>query len=229
MNREFNDLWMRFISSVSSLVRQKTVDTLLRQSIPAAIGQQQVRKAARDLSLNLSSHGYGMACYVARELKVEINKIINLLGDKEIMAAFGARDMWQVIDQVATLELGGARNGARFRTLANCGVIITAWLAENITKYNQSAMVPIIDMDAVTASCPIGSPNPTIKPTDYDLVNACELWLADTATSDVRIEELSHPREAPMMTSRPVQIPAIAREMLEQVNVPGLGMGMRRF
>ena len=225
VNREFNDLWIRFVSSVSSLVRQKTVDTLLRQGIPAAIGQQQVRKAARDLALNLSAHGYGMAYYVAAELRGEINKIIKLLSDKEIMSAFGARDMWQVIDQVATLELGGARTSARYRTLANCGVIITAWLANNVNRYNQTSMVAMIDMDAVTASYPISSPTPTTTPTDYDLVNACELWLADTATPDLRIEELAQPREAPMMTSRPVPIPAIAREMLEQAGVAGFGMG----
>ena len=50
--------------------------------------------------------------------------------------AYGARDMWQVIDQVATLELGGARNSARYRTLATCGAIITTWLAKNVDKYN---------------------------------------------------------------------------------------------
>ena len=33
------------------------------------------------------------------------------------------------------------------------------------------------------------------NPTDYDLVNACELWLADTATSDSEVEELSQPRK----------------------------------
>jgi hypothetical protein len=52
---------------------------------------------------------------------------------------------------------------------------------------------------------------------------------ADTATSDASVEQLSQPREAPVMTSRPVQVPAIAREMLEQAgrerSGPGLGNG----
>jgi hypothetical protein len=30
--------------------------------------------------------------------------------------AYGQRDMWQVIDQVSTSELGGARNTSRYRT-----------------------------------------------------------------------------------------------------------------
>ena len=65
---------------------------------------------------------------------------------------------------------------------------------------------------------------PTSNPSDYDLVNACELWLADTATSDERIEELSQPREAPVMTSKPIPIPSMARDMLG--DMPGLGLGL---
>ena len=60
VNREFNDLWLRFVSSVSSFVRQNEVEKLLRAPVPAAISQQQVRKAARDIAANLSAHGYGM-------------------------------------------------------------------------------------------------------------------------------------------------------------------------
>jgi hypothetical protein len=233
-NRDFNDLWIRFVSSVSSLVRQKTADQILRANIPAAISQQQVRKAARDLALNLSLHGYGMAYYAALELQAEITRMIELLGNDEIKSAYGARDMWQVIDQVATLELGGARSSARYRTLATCGAIITAWLSKNVERYNRgfngiNGRVLLIDVDAVLSSDPPSAgPKATTDPTDYDLVNACELWLADTATSEERIEEMAQPREAPVMTSRPVQIPSIAREMMEQagVGVPGLGFGM---
>lgn len=232
-NREFNDLWLRFISAVSSLVRQRTADQILRVNLPAAIGQQQLRKAARDLAMNLSSRGYGMTFYLAKDLRMQINDIISILNDKEIRACYGASNMWQVIDQVATLELGGAKNSARYSSMASSGAIITAWLAENVVRYNRVTSVPIINVDEVLSLDPPTSPEPTKTPTDYDLVNACELWLADTATSDERIEQLSQPREAPMMTSRPVQIPSIAREMLESagVAVPGFGLSagvMRR-
>ncbi|MGH2397967.1 MAG: hypothetical protein ACRDFW_13540, partial [bacterium] len=226
-NRDFNDLWMRFMSSVSSLVRQKTADQILRANIPAAISQQQVRKAARDLALNLSSHAYGMSLYFAIEMQDQIRLMIQLLSNKEIMSVYGARDMWQVIDQVATLELGGARNSARYRTMATCGAIITAWLSNNVKRYNSAAARVVIDVDEVLSSDPAtAGPKATTNPTDFDLVNACELWLADAGTSDMRVEELSEPREAPMMTSKPIQIPSIAREMLEQAGIPGLGFGM---
>lgn len=228
VNRDFNDLWIRFVSSVSSLVRQSSVEHILRQSIPASVGQQQVRKAARDLALNLSLHGYGMVVYAAVDLQKQVTTMITLLGQPEIMSAYGARDMWQVIDQVATLELGGARNSARYRTLATCGAIITKWLGQNVARFNKAtSLEPVIDLSTVLTVAPASAGrNATTNPTDYDLVNACELWLADTAVDDDRIERFAQPREAPIMTSRPVAIPAIAREMLEQAGVPALGLGL---
>ncbi len=131
VNREFNDLWLRFVSSVSEFVRQNEVDKLLRTTLPSPVSHQQVRKSARDLASNLSLHGYGMAYYAALELQEQIKFMIKLLGDKEIKSAYGARDMWQVIDQVAALELGGAKTSSRYRTLATCGAIITRWLSDN--------------------------------------------------------------------------------------------------
>jgi hypothetical protein len=224
INREFNDLWIRFVSSVSSFIRQNEVDKLLRAALPSPISQQQVRKAARDLAVNLSLHGYGMAFYAAIDLQEQIGFMIRLLGDPDIRNAYGARDMWQVIDQVATLELGGAKTSSRYRTLATCGGIITAWLANNVRRITRPTG-PIIDIDDVRSPIPRSNGQSATKnPTDYDLVNACELWLADTATSDTRVDELAQPREAPATTSRPVQIPSIAREMLDGI---GLGMGQQ--
>jgi hypothetical protein len=63
----------------------------------------------------------------------------------------------------------------------------------------------------------------TSNPTDYDLVNACELWLADSALNEDRVEELSQPRESPQQPSRPIQIPSIARDLLDSA---GLGLQM---
>lgn len=227
INREFNDLWLRFVSSVSSFIRQSEVDNLLRSGLPSPISHQQVRKSARDLAGNLSLHGYGMAHFAARELQAQIKFMIGLLQDPEILGSYGARDMWQVIDQVATYELGGAKTSSRYRTLATCGTIISAWLANNVARINQTTG-PLIDIDQVRNPDVASNHRATVNPTDYDLVNACELWLADTATSDTQIEEMSQPREAPQMTSKPVPIPALARDMLDglgDMGAGGIGLG----
>ena len=227
VNREFNDLWLRFISSVSSFVRQQDVDKLLRASLPSAVGAQQVRKAARDLASNLSLHGYGMTFYAAKELEGEVKLMVDTLSDREILSAYAARDMWQVIDQVATLELGGARTSSRYRTLATCGIIITAWLASNIEKIMRPTGI-LIDMMEVRSPVPRSAgERATTRPTDYDLVNACELWLADTGTSEESVSQYSQSRETPVMTSKPVSIPGFAREFMDDMPGLGAGLGMR--
>lgn len=225
VNRDFNDLWIRFVSSVSNFVRQNEVDQLLRSRTPAPINQQQVRKSARDLAGNLTLHGYGMAHFAGRELTQQINMTIKLLSDPEIRGAYGAKDMWQVVDQVATYDLGGAKTSSRYRTLASCGLIITAWLSRNIAKI-VSPTEPIIDMSQVRFPNFGDGHNATTNPNDYDLVNACELWLADTATTDSQVDAMSQPREAPQMTSKPIPIPAMAKEMLDGIGDIGMGLGM---
>jgi hypothetical protein len=224
VNRDFNDLWIRFVSSVSSFIRQHEVDSLLRSATPSPISHQQVRKAARDLASNLSLHGYGMAHYAAREVQSQVSFMIKLLQDTEIRGCYGAKDMWQVVDQVATYELGGAKTSSRYRTLATCGTIITAWLANNVNRINRTTG-PLINIDEVRNPPVAASHKATHNPNDYDLVNACELWLADTATQDSQVEELAQPREAPTMTSKPIPIPALAREMLDGLADLGVGLG----
>lgn len=225
-NREFNDLWMRFISAVSNFIRQNTVDDLLRTKIPGAISQQQVRKAGRDLAANLSLHGYGMAHFMATELQKQIKDVIKVLSDPDIKNSYGARDMWQVIDQVAALELGGSRNSVRYRTMAASSAIILGWLAKNARKLSSTSFGPILDMDEIRNPPPReAGKKASTDPTDFDMVNACEQWLAVTGTQEESVQDYSQPKEAPNMTSKPIQIPAIARETLEAFGVPAMGYG----
>jgi len=223
VNTEFQDLWLRFVSSVSTLVREARVDALIRAATPMAVNQQQVKKAARDLATNMSLHGYGMAFYAAADLQKQINDMISLLQDKELLSAFGSTDMWGVIDQVAQTELGGARNSSKYRMLATSGAIITSWIAGNSDRLRDPTAA-MIDLGTVgnPPTRPRGQ-SAVSHPNDYDLVNACEMWLADSAMDEGRIEQMSQPREAPNMTSRPIQIPSIARDLLDSA---GLGMGM---
>lgn len=225
-NREFNDLWMRFVSGVSNFIRQNHVDDLLRTKIPGAISQQQVRKAGRDLAANLSLHGYGMAHFMATELQKQIKDVIKVLSDPDIKNSYGARDMWQVIDQVAALELGGSRNSVRYRTMAASSAIILGWLAKNARKLSSTSFGPILDMDEIRnpPPRPAGTKAST-DPTDFDLVNACEQWLAVTGTQEELVQDYSQPKEAPNMTSKPIQIPSIARETLEAFGVPAMSYG----
>jgi len=219
-NREFKDLWLRFVSAVSSFTRQSQVDRLLRSDIPAGVSQEHVRKAGRDLAANLSLHGYGIAYFVATEFQTQIKEFIDLLSDKDIKASYGARDMWQVIEQVSTLELGGARNSIRYRTMATAGAIIIRWLADRANILAGSTFVNVLNKNEISNPPPRPSgAKATTSPNDADLVNACEQWLAVTGTPEAQVEEYAQPVEGPMLTSSPVRIPTVAKDLLESVGI----------
>ncbi len=223
-NREFGDLWLRFIAAVSSFARQTSLENLLTSVVPTSVSQETIRRSGRDLAANLSLHGYGIAYFAATELQQQINEIRELLSSLEIRNAFGAGDMFQVIDQVATLELGGARNSIRYRTLANTGAIIIRWLANNRTKLASAQQLKVLndrqgsDLREERTAAYYGKKT-TVEPTDFDLVNACTQWLAVTGTPEQKVEEYSQPSEPPMMTSRPIAMPSVAKDLLESAGV----------
>jgi len=219
-NGEFSDLWIRFISTVSAFARQLTIDDLFRTQSPASVNQEQVKKSGRDLAGNLSLHGYGMAYFAATELQTQIREIITLLGDDEIMTAYGAKDMFGVIDQVATLELGGAKNSVKYRTMATSGATIIKWIADHASDLTASSQFSILNLNAIRNPPPrAAGQKPTTNPTDRDLVDACESWLAVTGTQDTSVQQYAQPTEPPLYTSSPIRIPAVARDLLDSVGV----------
>jgi hypothetical protein len=219
-NDDFDRLWTQFIVSFTTLVRQNTVDNLLRAQVPGAIGQQRLRKAARDLCVNLSLYGYGMAYYSALELNKQAESIIDMLNADEVRSNYGGADHWsQVVDEIATLQLGGARNSSRYRTLATCGGIITAWLANKVNDINSSTG-SLVNLKDFMSGSPSSSPEPTRTPTDYDCWNACEMWMSDqqiSATDGDVLAQKSLP--SPQAASRPIQVPDFARDALDQAGV----------
>ena len=226
-NREFSDLWLRFVSAVSEYTRKLTVDDLLRSRTPLSVSAEQVRKAGRDLAANLSLHGYGIAYFAATELQNEINDILDILKDPEVRGAYGARDWRQVVEQVSVFELGGPKNIVRASTMANSGAIIIRWLAENSSRLSGAFQPTILDpAELRKPSLRPAGVKATVAPTDRDLVDACEQWLAVTGTPDQQVEDYAQPNETPVMTTRPVQIPQVARDLLDSVGVSaGYGGG----
>ncbi|MEP6637041.1 MAG: hypothetical protein ABJB97_09970 [Acidobacteriota bacterium] len=179
-NREFNDLWLRFVSEVASLNSRKGNVAVLDTA-----SQQEVRKAATDLAANLSLHGFGWVSFAATELQRQVNDLIKLLSDKEILSVYGARDLWQLIDQVSTLELGGSRNSLRYRTMGAAGATIIAWLAKKAGKLSSASAGSIVASGALGKSgVRRGESKAKAVPSDSDLVSACEQWLAVKGTPD---------------------------------------------
>jgi hypothetical protein len=174
-NREFAALWLRFLTAVSALDRGGVA------SRPA---QEAVRKAGRDLAVNLSLHGRA-AVPAARLLRPQTRRATTLLQAKDVGRAYGARDMWQLVERVAALELGGARNAVRYRTMAQAGATIICWLRINTDRlWSRRAVVGSAQLRAHVKSA-----RPLETPTDRDLVDACAQWLAVAASGGDRVEQ----------------------------------------
>jgi len=219
-NREFNELWLRFVSAVSSFARQLTVEKMLRANVPMAVSQEQVRKSGRDLAANLSLHGYGIAYFSATELQSSLMEFRDVLSDPELRGAFGARDMWQVIDQVNANYLGGTKNTHRYRTQARAGAVVIRWLANHHQRLTGRYGTEAISIGSLTnPQLAQGSDRPLVSPNDWDLVQACEQWLAVGGVQDMNIEQYAQPIESPVITSKPIEMPQAARDILDSVGI----------
>lgn len=200
VNREFNDLWLRFISRVAALNRQSETKI---DMVSAEANELALRRSARELAQNLSLHAAGMTLYAAVDLQKQIDFATKLLSDPEVRSAYGARDMWQVVDQVATIDLGGSANSHRYRTMAITGQTIISWLAANIAKlYTNNTRNPLIKIrrSAATRHRQNELGKTATKPGDFDLVNACEQWLSVSGLSDEQISAFSAPRSSATST-----------------------------
>ena len=171
-NRAFGELWIRFVSAVAE-----------------AASQQRTLEAACDLAVNSTLHGFGMAAYAAQALTEQIRSASAVLSDPEVQSAFGARDMWQVVDRVASLHLGETVNIARFVAMASSGTRIFEWLAAHAASLLKDS----------------GSG------TDAGPVDACEQWLAAS-----RHEDEGEPPQAPTgSVTRAIGAAAVARQEVE--------------
>jgi hypothetical protein len=159
-NREFLSLWLRFVSSVSSFARQRGAAHLLK---PPSRANASLRAAARALAANASAHGGGLVSAAARELVDQVRSIFSVLGERELLKAFGARDVWQLIDRVQRDHLGGAVNVARYRAQAAAGSTVFDWLAAHAAVLRDPAAPGIASKG------------------DTELVKAAELLLAAAA------------------------------------------------
>jgi hypothetical protein len=189
-NRDFGDLWMRFLTSVAALARQASVTDLLRLA-------EDVHSAGRDLAANLSGHGDGLTYYAARELNAQIELITELLSTPEIRSVYGARDLWQVVDKLAALELGGASNSTRHRTMATAGSTIIGWLAR---RARDLARPSRLVLKVPVSARPSGRGG--ARPRDADLVAACEQWLSVAVVDGERSP--AHSSGDPTWSPRPV-------------------------
>jgi hypothetical protein len=201
VNLEFNDLWLRFISSVAEFARQPGVPGSPR---PALLAQPSVRNAATALAANLSLHGSESASVAAKQLHRTIEQLLQLLQAPEVSKALGVSNMWDVIDRINRQHLGGAVDIARARMLAKAGMHIMTWLAAHVADLHGAAGR--------------AAPDAKTRLPDADLISTVEQWLTAHGGSAGVVGQSAHPSEPPPATLPIVQLPTLAAEALEALN-----------
>lgn len=61
-----------------------------------------------------------------------LREALEILDDPDILRTYGARDIWDLVETLARLELGREFDVVRARTLAASGTLIIGWLAEEV-------------------------------------------------------------------------------------------------
>jgi hypothetical protein len=207
-NREFSDVWIRFLSAISVLSREQ--DATIRKDV----GSQQVLKAGRDLAVNLSLHGYGVSHFAAVEMQDQVKSLLKLFSYNEVLSAYGAGDYSQLIERVSSLYLGGSVNGVRQRTLANAGQRIIRWLAEH-TQLLMNGQNVLLRLPRR------GEPDPHGL---LALVDDVERWLAVTGTDDQAIDRYSDPVSMPSQPTIPeLALAALPDALRGMMNGNGMG------
>jgi len=178
-NREFSDLWIRFLSGVSLINRQSAAQRLV-------VTNEYVFKNARDLAVNLSLHGYGAAHFAAVELQKLIRDVKRMLSFADVLNAYGVRDYSQLIERVAGLYLGGPVNGVRQRTMATAGSQIIQFLAAKAAELSGS------DANSIRF---LVAPSPTTDDEKllFKLSTNVDKWLAVNGTPDATVDRFAEP------------------------------------
>jgi hypothetical protein len=89
-----------------------------------------LHRQARRLAMNLSNRTYGAPVASAASLARQIELARLILSDARIRKAYGADSPWQVVERVSEKELGVAVNTSEYRSRAEAGATIIAWLGK---------------------------------------------------------------------------------------------------
>jgi hypothetical protein len=105
-----------------------------------ARGDDDVTWAVRELRSNVEAHVDERAQEAVPLLHAQLGDALAILSEREVLAAYGARDPWQLVDHLSRLELGGTRDVERHQTLAATGTVILSWLAEAAPEVTEDAV-----------------------------------------------------------------------------------------
>jgi hypothetical protein len=184
-NGEFNNLWLRFLSSLAEYDRQFRMADLFQQRRGLATTGEHVRKAGRDLAANVSLYGWAATHFVARRLEKQINDIHSILKQPSILKEFNANSPRQVIERV-TADTGQSPNMVRLDTMAQAGREILFLVAKYARVWSRTTGRSLFSEDDRDSG--------DISEIDrLNLMTQTQYWLAVNGVKDDEVDRLSQP------------------------------------
>jgi hypothetical protein len=205
-NKNFEQLFLRFISAVSEFTRQREVDRMFttRTSILATTDEQ-VRKCAFEVAQNASLYAWGGSFHIAARINRHLQRAIEILNQPPVLRVYAATNHWQVIERVAQQDFGGAPNWAKYSTMAQAASRIFDVLARNTPALSASASgVPFLFDPALASSTTASRPPSGLSPADTNqILTSVQLWLAVNGVRDDQVKQYAQPVEMNTVPSIP--------------------------
>jgi hypothetical protein len=197
-NKAFQDLFLRFLASVSEFDRQRRIADVVggarARNDALSLTGEQVRKAGRDLAANATLYGYGGTFFVAQKLKDQVEQALRILSTPEILAAYGVLSPFQVIERVCASDFGGkVPNIVRYKTMAEQGKKILDIVAANIPAWLGLSGRDLFEDPFDLGSPPEGGGADIPANVQRELARATEDWLAVNGIKDDQRAQLGEP------------------------------------
>jgi hypothetical protein len=194
-NTNFDSLFIRFLSSLAEYERQQRVADLVANTRPQNLASEYVRKAGRDLAANLSLYGWAATQFAARRLRQHIEEALGILNQPSVQNAYGATNLYQVIERVCSAEFNMTPNIVKSRTMAEAGKQLIDLVAKYHYVWNRSNGSPVFD-----------EPNAPGEISGSDKISFFTLtqqWLAVNGIKDAQVDQYSEPEVAQYAPSIP--------------------------
>lgn len=213
-NKNFEQLFLRFISAVSEFTRQREVDRMFttRTSILATTDEQ-VRKCAFEVAQNASLYAWGGSFHIAARINRHLQRAIEILNQPPVLRVYAASNHWQVIERVAQQDFGAAPNWAKYSTMAQAASRIFDVLARNTPALSASASgIPFLFDPALVSNTGGGFTISTtasrapsgLSPADTNqILTSVQLWLAVNGVREDQVKQYAQPVEMNTVPSIP--------------------------
>ncbi len=199
-NKEWGAHVDKFIAAVAEYDRQRRVALFFNNAAgnqrPLSYTGELVRKAGNDLGRISSLYGYAGSQFDARRVAEMVQRALRILTITSLQRAYGVTNPYQLIERVASANLGQSVNVVKYKTMAESVKAIMDIIAKYAPVWSRTGGTPLFNDDLPAAGgigLVVGPPGDINNQDRDDLINRVQYWLAVTGTGDQQVEKMSQP------------------------------------